>query len=433
MAPLKALIVGGGVVGPAVAHWLARIGAHVTLIERFPKMRASGQQVDLRAQGVTMMKKMGIEEAVRAVLVHEPGMQVIDLHGQTKAYFPAAESGTGKQGITSEFEIMRGDLVRVLYALTEGNPKVEHLYATTVESFTQDDENDPNGKVHVTFQDGRKEDFDLVVGADGTGSKLRKMMLGPDAPDPRRRTGGYIGYFSIPSKPEDSKRATFCFLPGKFSRIIGTRKDCPELTRVYMVTKGKIEPLDAAYATGNPTDLKKALAALYQDGGWETKRFMDALLHAPEADDLYFTPFEEVDISKGSWSKGRVVVVGDAAYSQTAAGYGCTWGLVGAYVLAGEVATLLETDGLSPSAAVVQGAKNYEERLRPIATANHGDHSELFDWIFFPSSAIGIWILQMCLKVAAYFHLDRMGGMDSKTANWQLPSYPALDRDRIER
>jgi 2-polyprenyl-6-methoxyphenol hydroxylase-like FAD-dependent oxidoreductase len=177
MAPLKALIIGGGVAGPALAHWLSRIGANITLIERSPHIRASGQQVDLRAQGVPMMKKMGIEAAVRAATVHETGTQLIDLNGRTKAFFPAAQDGTGNQSFTSEYEIMRGDLVRILYGLTEQRPNVQHLFNTTIDSFTQDEESDPNGKVHVSFQDGRTEDFDLIVGTDGSGSKTRRMML----------------------------------------------------------------------------------------------------------------------------------------------------------------------------------------------------------------------------------------------------------------
>jgi len=64
MAPLKVLIIGGGVAGPALAHWLSYIGANITLIERSSQVRASGQQVDIRAQGVSMMKKIGIETAV---------------------------------------------------------------------------------------------------------------------------------------------------------------------------------------------------------------------------------------------------------------------------------------------------------------------------------------------------------------------------------
>jgi 2-polyprenyl-6-methoxyphenol hydroxylase-like FAD-dependent oxidoreductase len=66
MAPLKVLIIGGGIAGPALVYWLSRISANITLIERSPSIRASGQQVDLRAQGVPMMKKMGIEQ----VFVH---------------------------------------------------------------------------------------------------------------------------------------------------------------------------------------------------------------------------------------------------------------------------------------------------------------------------------------------------------------------------
>ncbi|KAI6089620.1 hypothetical protein F4821DRAFT_230552 [Hypoxylon rubiginosum] len=430
MSSLKVLIVGGGIAGPALAYWLSRIGAEITLIERSPEVRASGQQLDLRGQGVPMMKKMGIEAAVRAASVREPGLQLVDIKGRTKAFFPAAQTGSNKQGITSEFEIMRGDLVRILYGLTEGLPNVKHLFGTTVRSFTQDEESNSDGKVHVTFQDGREEDFDIVVAADGTGSKLRKMMLGPDAPDPRHPLGGHIGYFSIPSAPGDSDRATFCLLPGpRVSRIIGTRKDCADLTRIYMIMRGAVPELDAAYKSGNLAEQKKALADLYQDGGWECNRFFEALRTAPEADDLYCTPFEEVRLPKGSWSKGRVVLIGDAAHSATANGYGTTWGLIGAFILAGEIGNVYERDSPLSTAAIVQAAKSYEEKFRPIATAGHGG-SQLFESLSAPRSRFGIWIMHMFAKVASHLHLDQMGGLDSQTAKWPLPDYPKLEGQR---
>ncbi|KAM0517468.1 hypothetical protein ACHAPE_005000 [Trichoderma viride] len=424
MSALKVLVVGGGVAGPAVTYWLSRIGAHVTLVERSDKMRASGQQVDLRGKGVPMMKKMGMEAAVMAACVHEPGMQLIDRNGRTQAFFPVAKSGSGKQGITSEYEIMRGDLVKILYGLTEGHENVRHLYNTTVKSFTQDGGDGPDSKVHVSFEDGREEDFDLVVAADGTGSKTRKMMLGADAPDPRRDCGGHIGYFSVPSNPEDSDRGTFCHLPG--GRIVGTRKDIPELTRVYMILRGKRPALNAAISSGNPQELKKALADIYQGGGWECDRFMDALLHAPEADDIYCTKIEEVHLPPGSWSKGQVVLLGDSAHCHTAGGYGCAWGLVGAYVLAGEIATALKNKDLTASAAIRQGAKAYEETFRPVATSMHGGH----DWaedLMAPKSSIGIWILHRFAKMASFFNWGEMDGLDKKSSNWKLPEYPALE------
>ncbi|OAP60873.1 hypothetical protein AYL99_05875 [Fonsecaea erecta] len=428
MAPLKVLIIGGGVAGPALAFWLSRIGAHITLIERAPHMRASGQQVDIRNQGKAMLKKMGIEAAVRAACVHEPGAQIIDVRGRTHAYFPATRDGAGRQSFTSEYEIMRGDLVRILYGLTEGQANVRHLFGTTIDSFTQDDEADPHGKVHVRFHDGHTEDFDMVVGADGSGSKTRKIMLGPDAPDPRHPLGGYIGYFSIRSTPADSDRATFCPLPGpRVARMIGTRKDCAELTRVYMFLLGKDAAVDAAYKSGDLAELKKAWADVFQGGGWECDRFMDALRHAPEADDLYCSPFEEVRLpEEGSWSKGRVVLIGDAAHCQTAGGLGSTHGLLGAYVLAGELATQYAHDKSLPTAAVVQAAKQYEKKFRPAATATHGS-SEGFGWLSFPRSRVGIWVVLLLARFAAYFRLDQKFGLFGDTWEWQLPEYPALE------
>ncbi|TVY13809.1 Uncharacterized protein LARI1_G007887 [Lachnellula arida] len=435
-APLKVLVIGGGIAGPALAYWLSRINANITLIERSPHIRASGQQVDLRAQGVHMMKKMGIEDAVQAAAVPETGTQLIDINGRTKAFFPAVQNGTVKQSFTSEYEIMRGDLVNILYSLTQNCENVNHLFYTTVDSITQDDESDPHGKVHVNFAHGCQEDFDLVVGAEGTGSKTRRMMLGPDAPEPRRRVEGagkgYIGYFSIPSKPEDSDRGTFCHLPKtRLSRIIATRKDCPELTRIYMLMYGTDDALEEAYKSGDLARLKKAWADIYQDCGWQCDRFMEALRHAPEADDLYCTPLEEVHLPKGSWSKGRVVLVGDSAHGKTPESFGTTWGLIGPYILAGEIAALYETARWSPSAAVMQGAKNYEETFRPVATARHGSRSWI-EYVTLPTSRLGTRLLHTFAGVAAHLRFDQGCGLDRRTSRWKLPHYPELE-DGLEK
>ncbi|KAG4430069.1 hypothetical protein IFR05_014442 [Cadophora sp. M221] len=422
---LKVLIVGGGVAGPSLAYWLSRLNTEVTLIERFPKIRAHGQQVDIRGQGVPMMKKMGLEAAVRAVAVHEPGMQLIDQSGKSMAYFPTTKMNSTQQSFSSEFEVMRGDLVELLYDLTTNN-NVHHIFNTSIISFTQDGYHKPNGKVHVKFSDDRKEDFDLVVGADGSGSQVRRMMVGPDSLDPRHSLNAHIGFFTIPSLPDDSKNWSLCHLPGR--KVIGTRQDRPDLLRIYMIIHGQQPTLEEAYKSGSLAELKKAWAGLYKDGGWKTDRFMHDLEHSSLADDLYATRLDEIRLPKGDWSSGRVVLLGDAAHCQTVNGQGVTLGMVGAYILAGEIATLAKRDGASLAESVVQGVKNYEEKFRPMVCQTQG--SSFGVGLFLPQSKFGIGILHILAGWAASLAYCQSGGagMDRK-ATWSVPMYPDLDDD----
>ncbi|KAL2073041.1 hypothetical protein VTL71DRAFT_10365 [Oculimacula yallundae] len=421
---LKVLIVGGGVAGPSLAYWLSLLNADVTLVERFPTIRAYGQQIDLRGQGVPMMRKMGIEDAVRAVAVHEPGMQLVNQNGKSMAFFPATSTNSTQQSFSSEFEIMRGDMVGMLYDLNKNKKNVHHIFNTSVKNFTQDDPNTPNGKVHVDFSDGRKGDFDLVVGADGSGSQTRKAMLGPDAPDPRHSLNSHIGFFTIPSIPGDSKNWTMCPLPGR--RVIGTRKDQPDVLRIYMMIYGKHPVLDAAYKSGDLPELKKAWGGLFEEGGWETKRFMDGLKNSALADDLYGTRLEEIRLPVGDWCRGRVILIGDAAHSQSVNGQGVTLGMAGAYVLAGEIARLAKKEGSSLAEAVVQGGKNYEEKFRPMVSQTQaGSFSMGF---LFPKTSFGIGILHTVAGWAAALGYGQSGGTgaDSK-ATWSVPDYPELE------
>lgn len=426
MSSLKVLISGGGIAGPALAYWLSLTGAKITLIERSHSFRLGGQQIDIRApQAIKLAKKMGILERVRAAGVNELGMQLVDHKGQPKAFFPVAQKGSQAQSFTSEFEIMRGELVKILYELTANSQNVKHVFGVSVDSFTQDSEDDPKGRIHVKFAGGHQEDFDLVVGADGIGSNTRRVMLSSseDAVCLRRQLGGYVGYFSVPSNPRiDEYKATFCHLPG--SRVIGSRKDCDELLRVYIILRGEHSTLDAALKSGDQTRLKSAITELYQSGGWQCDRFLKGL---PESDDVYCTRIEQIRLPKGQWSSGRVALLGDAAYGHTAGGYGCAWSLIGSYMLAGEIAKLYNKNESSPTAAVIQGARNYETKFRPIISASQQGNLWL-DNMFFPKSDMGIWFLHRFARVASYLQLDQTAGPDKETARWQLPYYAELEK-----
>ena len=131
--PLKVLICGGGCAGPALAYWLARTGHDVTIVERFPALRAIGAQIDIRGQGVEVIKRMGLDSAIRNKLVDEACVSFVDSNGDVNASILANKTGEGAQSLTSEYEIMRGDLVRILQQAT--HQKVKYIFGTTIETF----------------------------------------------------------------------------------------------------------------------------------------------------------------------------------------------------------------------------------------------------------------------------------------------------------
>lgn len=123
---LKVLVCGGGIAGPSLAYWLSRSGHRVVVVERFPALRATGAQVDLRGQGIEAVQRMGLLKIIENRLVDEAGVSLVNAQGKARATFMANTSGHGPQSLTSEYEIMRGDLVRILYDATKDD--VEYVF-----------------------------------------------------------------------------------------------------------------------------------------------------------------------------------------------------------------------------------------------------------------------------------------------------------------
>lgn len=421
---MKVLISGCGVGGASLAFWLARMGAGVTVTERFPGLRASGQQIDLRGPAVSLLDNMGIKEAVKSIVTKEPGTQLVNAKGQTIAYFPSDPQSSSRQGFSSEYEIMRGDLVQVLYNSTKENENVRCWFNKSIKSFTQDDVADPAGKVHVSFSDGHQEDFDLVVGADGVYSQTRKIMMGPKFAESLVSQHTHFAYFSIPAQPDDTSRWTVCFLPERV--LLMSRKDHPDFLRAYMMIYGDHPSLEAAYESRDKVALRKAWDGILRGRGWKADRFCDGLLHSPESEDLYAGPVNFVKLPEGGWSQGRVALLGDAAYASTLNGMGTSVAMVAAYVMAGEIATLL-LKGETVHRAILQGTANYEKTLRPLITiAQKANEAGL--GASFPQTSWGIRLLQLATRAAAFLHLDRLGWFTGDNLHeWQMPAYPSLE------
>jgi len=323
MSSVSVLISGAGIAGPALAFFLSSAGLSVTVVERAPSPRTGGQNVDVRGHGLTILKRMGVEEAVRAQTTHEQGLRFVDSENASWADFPV---GSG-QGFTSEIEIMRGDLGNVLYEASKNMPGVKYVFGDSISALREDADG-----VAVDFENNTaSQRFDVVVAADGWASRTRKLAFGPDESRAAvRDLGQWAAWFTIPHAPSDSDWARWYNAPGK--RMILLRPDNSERSRVSLWIMPKDDVLDKALK-GDMAAQKATWARLFADAGWESSRVIEAM---EQADDFYMQKIAQVKLPR--WSKGRIVLAGDAGYCPSPiSGMGTSTAIVGAYCLAGEI------------------------------------------------------------------------------------------------
>lgn len=410
---MKVLINGGGIAGNALAYYLSRLGHNITVIERFPGLRATGLQLDLRGPGLTVMRRMGLESTLRKYSAPEEGMQVVDSSGRRRAFFPANTSGTGKQSLTSEFEIMRGDLCRVLYeSAMESDIKPEYVFGTQMESFEQ-----RGHLVHVVFENGHSEDFDLVVGADGQWSRTRRLMR--DTPDGLQLLSDvYIAYYTMNrAMAKDEKFASTIYMVPN-GRGLMTRRHDPDKLQVMLTARISKTALKTV-PRGNVDEEKAAMADLYRGAGWISADLVKGML---ASDDFYCE--RPGLVKKKAWSQGRVTLVGDAAWCPTVfTGMGTTTAMIGAYILAGEIARQTQ-DGSRLEAALAR----YEEKFRPFMAAVQEGVADKGAKQMMPESKLGIAALNWGLGLASMLGLNiaALWGVKEVVKGWELPEYQEL-------
>ncbi|MCW3819688.1 FAD-dependent monooxygenase [Micromonospora sp. DR5-3] len=313
------LISGASVAGPALAYWLRRYGFSVTVVEQAPTLRAGGHAVDVRGAARDVVERMGIMPRVRQDSVDERGVALVDRHGRRTATMPA--DAFGGEGIVAEIEIMRGDLSRILYDATSGD--VEYLFGDRIVELTQHDD-----RVEVVFASGSARRFDLVVGADGVHSGVRALAFGPES-DHVRHLGAYTAYFTVPDPGDLENWFLMYNAPG--GRVAMLR---PERGGTAKASLGFTSPpLD--YDRRDVREQQRILVERMAGAGWRVPELLAAM---PDAPDFYFDSICQVRVDR--WWRGRVALVGDAGYcGSPLVGLGTSMSLVGAYVLAGELAS----------------------------------------------------------------------------------------------
>ena len=423
MPPLKILISGGGVAGTALAFWLSKLNQDVTVVEWYPCLRTTGLQIDLRGQGIEVLKLMGLEKAFRENAAPEEGIQFVDRKGRKRAYFGANKSGKGPQGFTSDYEIMRGDLCRIIHDATGSSAK--YVYGTSIANFEEKGDG-----VEVTFKDGKTERYDLLVGTDGINSSTRRKLLGSNASDPFQSIHETNAYMTVPRPMEKGEKYVGTMYLGTQKRGLLVRRHNPDEIQLYFLLNRDDERLKDI-RKGDVEAEKAAFTEIYRGAGWKTEEWLEAL---NESKDFYC---ERLGIVKmDAWHQGHVALLGDAAFGPGGSGMGTTCALIGAYVLAGEIGQhcghLDEkggyvTDNKNGLAATL---KEYEVKFRPFMDqVQKGLDSNAGSWIM-PSSAWAIAVFHWVLEILVFLLIEPVMKWFLKESllNWQLPKYKELLR-----
>ncbi|EED15717.1 FAD-binding monooxygenase, putative [Talaromyces stipitatus ATCC 10500] len=433
MMPLKILICGAGITGNALAFWLSKIGHKITVIEHFPDLRATGLQLDLRGPGIQVLRKMGLEETFRRSTVKEQGMKLVDKKGRSWGYFSANRSGEGLQSLTTDFEIMRGDLCRLLYDATKVHVTYKFgMHAISIEQNTYFAE--------VTFSNGAQERFDIVIGADGQGSRTRKMMLDSEVTDgtlradPFQTLGAFAGYFTVQEdiRKDEGYDATM-YMTTK-SRGIMTRRHDPHKYQAYLFCSTDSSERLKSSKKGDIIKEKEGFKEVFHGTGWRSEEILKAL---ETSDDFYCERIGVIVLDH--WSPGRIALVGDAAYCPSVmTGMGTSCGMTGAYVLAGEIARHYgnQSKAGTESNAITAAFNSYERKLRPLMTqvqkglTNNPRYMESL-----PSSEWGVGMVYVLFWFASLLRLDVLARwvLREDTNGWKLPEYPEMvDEKRLE-
>jgi 2-polyprenyl-6-methoxyphenol hydroxylase-like FAD-dependent oxidoreductase len=338
------LISGASIAGPALAYWLRRHDFAVTVVERAPELRPGGQPIDIRGAALEVVARMGLKGAVESGRTRLTGVNVLDRNGNEIARHTDRTLSAGRHD-SGDIEIFRDDLSTLLHESTRVG--VDYRFNDSITAI-----DDGVGRVTVAFERGPALDFDLVIGADGIYSNVRRLVFGPGEHF-LKYLNAYVAIFSVENflQLRDWQTAIGDMESGRGMLVLPTR-DNAEL-RVFMMFES--EPLGRDLTSEQQ---KTLLVERFSSFGWVVPRLLDSL---QDATGVYFGEIAQVRMS--CWSRGRIALVGDAGYCPSPrSGQGTSLALVGAYVLAAELAKC-EGDHAAAFA-------RYEERMRPFVDLN---------------------------------------------------------------
>jgi 2-polyprenyl-6-methoxyphenol hydroxylase-like FAD-dependent oxidoreductase len=358
-----------GIAGPTLAYWLARRGHRPVLVERMPELRVGGHAVDIRGTALEVTERMGLEIAVREARTNILTLSAVRPDGR-RTYDVAVRPLHEIRG-DREIEIMRDDLVRILFGAVTDD--VEVVFGDAVRALTQAD-----GRVGVEFEHGAPREVDVVVGADGQHSATRELVFGPERQF-TRHLGAYLSIYTVDNLLGLRDRAVLYNEPGRAAAMFTVRGN--ERAKVVLLFRSGRLDIDFA----DPAAQQDLLRRRFSGMGWETTRLFEAM---PGAYDFYFDEMSQVRLP--SWSTGRVALLGDAAFGPSPmSGQGTSLALIGGYLLAHHIAAATDV----PTAFAL-----WEAGFRSNVERNQGLASDGMSTLL-PASRFGIFVRNQSMRV----------------------------------
>jgi 2-polyprenyl-6-methoxyphenol hydroxylase-like FAD-dependent oxidoreductase len=392
---LEVLIVGAGIAGPTLAYWLQRAGYEPTLAERSPELRRGGYIVDFWGAGFDVADRMGIVPEVMRLGYHLGEVRQVDDDGQRITAFDPELFVRGTSG--RYVSVARSDLAAIIYGALGG--RVETILGDSVRALDDD-----GVRVRVVFDSGTVRDFDLVIGADGLHSQVRRLVFGPT-----ERFEKYLGItvaaFDLEGyRPRDELVAVMHTKVGYQVTRLSLRDD---LTMFLFTVVD-----DGSVANHEADAQRAALRARLADAGWEIPAILERM---DDAKTFYCDRVSQIQMP--SWTRGRVAVLGDAAACVSLlAGQGSALAMVEAYVLAAELAQARGNH--------VQAFARYEQRLMPFLRSKQKAAVRLAP-AFAPRSRVQLFLRNSVVRLFSVPFVARLAMGNSLRDAIELPPPPA--------